>query len=83
VVKSGTLVSISWDQPINNGAIITGYLLQMACICEGLAASTTLSAADVDQDSGSDFTDEEEENEEEENDENLDQDQDESSYSDH
>ncbi len=32
----------------------------MACVCEGLAASTTLSAADVDQDSGSDFTDEEE-----------------------
>ena len=29
VVKSGTLVSISWDQPINNGAIITGYLLQV------------------------------------------------------
>ena len=30
----------------------------MACVCEGLAASTTLSAAD--EDSDSDFTDEEE-----------------------
>jgi len=29
VTKSGTCVSITWDQPINNGAIITGYLLQM------------------------------------------------------
>ena len=30
VVKSETVVNISWDQPINNGAIITGYLLQVS-----------------------------------------------------
>ena len=30
VCKSGTAVNISWDQPINNGAIITGYKLELA-----------------------------------------------------
>jgi len=30
--KSGTAANVSWDQPINNGAIITGYRLEMASV---------------------------------------------------
>lgn len=30
--KSGTCATVSWDQPINNGAIITGYRLEMASV---------------------------------------------------
>ena len=32
--KSGVAAAVSWDQPINNGAIITGYRLEMAQVSE-------------------------------------------------
>ena len=28
--KSGTVASVAWDEPINNGAVITGYRLEIA-----------------------------------------------------
>jgi len=57
--KSGTAVNISWDQPINNGAIITGYKLELAQV----SATPELVESDT-----------EDEEEEEEEDEELDDD---------
>ena len=33
LAKSGCSTSVSWEQAINNGAIITGYMLEMAQVC--------------------------------------------------
>jgi len=54
VCRSGSLVNVSWDQPINNGADITGYRLEMAQVSAPPAVVE------------SDTEDEEEEDDEEE-----------------
>ena len=50
-------VSVCWDQPINNGAIITGYKLEIACV------TPLLSVNDEDDNSDDDSDEEEEEDE--------------------
>ena len=36
MAKSGCSASVSWEQPINNRAIITGYRLEMAQVSDSV-----------------------------------------------
>ena len=36
LAKSGCSASVSWEQPINNRAIITGYRLEMAQVSDSV-----------------------------------------------
>ena len=46
LAKSGCSTSVSWEQAINNGAIITGYMLEMAQVCVRVSRASEIESED-------------------------------------